>query len=99
MAPNWSRLIRFIAEEDGQVHLGEVDGGRDIGLALLNKETVTAKLVTGSIFDGTVTEKQLHVSQVNYSQKVSRSTGGVLTAPSFCRLSRWRTSRLSDAWG
>lgn len=66
MAPNWSRLIRFIAEEDGQVHLGEVDGGRDIGLALLNKETVTAKLVTGSVFDGTVTEKQLHVAQVRF---------------------------------
>ena len=66
MAPIWSRLIRFIAEEDGQVHLGEVDGGRDIGLALLNKETVTAKLVTGSVFDGTVTDKQLHVVQVSF---------------------------------
>lgn len=64
MAPNWTRLIRFIAEEDGQVHLGEVDANQDVGLALLNKEKVTAKLVTGSIFDGTVTEKQLQVAQV-----------------------------------
>lgn len=65
MAPNWTRLIRFIAEEDGQVHLGEVDAKKDVGLALLNKEEVTAKLVTGSIFDGTVTDKQLQVAQVS----------------------------------
>lgn len=64
MAPVWTRLIRFIAEEDGQVHLGEVDANRDVGLALLNKETITAKLVTGSIFDGAVTDKQLRVAQV-----------------------------------
>lgn len=64
MAPSWTRLIRFIAEEDGQVHLGEVDTNQDVGLALLNKEKVTAKLVTGSIFDGAVADKQLQVAQV-----------------------------------
>ncbi|BCR83189.1 fumarylacetoacetate hydrolase family protein [Aspergillus chevalieri] len=64
MAPNWTRLIRFIAEEDGQVHLGEVDTNQDVGLALFNKEKVTAKLVTGSIFDGTVTAKRLQVAQL-----------------------------------
>ncbi|ODM22993.1 hypothetical protein SI65_00582 [Aspergillus cristatus] len=64
MAPNWTRLIRFIAEEDGQVHLGEVDTNQDVGLALFNKEKVTAKLVTGSIFDGTVTDKRLQVAQL-----------------------------------
>ena len=64
MAPSWTRLIRFIAEEDGQAHLGEVDTNQDVGLALLNKEKVTAKLVTGSIFDGAVTDKQLQVAQV-----------------------------------
>lgn len=96
MAPNWSRLIRFIAEEDGQVHLGEVDGSRDIGLALLNKETVTAKLVTGSVFDGIVTEKQLHVVQVSFQKNTL--TYLWLTFFSFCPLLRWRMSQLYDAW-
>lgn len=96
MAPNWSRLIRFISEEDGQVHMGEVDGGRDIGLALLNKETVTAKLVTGSVFDGIVTEKQLHVAQVSFQKNTL--TYFCLTFFSFCPPLRWKTSRLSDAW-
>lgn len=83
MAPSWTRLIRFIAEEDGQVHLGEVDANKDVGLALLNKEKVTAKLVTGSIFDGAVTSKQLQVAQVSLQKpKVIRNaTLTNLTSP------------------
>ncbi|KAL3459475.1 hypothetical protein BJX64DRAFT_279139 [Aspergillus heterothallicus] len=66
MAPTWTRLIRFVAEEDGQVHLGEVDAIRfpDVGLSMLNNEVVTAQLVQGSIFDGVVTDKTLHVSRL-----------------------------------
>lgn len=66
MAPNWTHLIRFIAQEDGQVHLGQVDAKQfpDVGLAMLNGEEVTAKLIKGSVFDGVVTEKLLHVAQV-----------------------------------
>lgn len=66
MTRNWTRLIRFIAEEDGQVHLGEFDARQfpDVGLAALNGEKVTARLITGSIFDGVVTNKLLHVARV-----------------------------------
>jgi len=66
MSPNWTHLIRFIAVEDGLVHLGQVDAAKstDIGLATLEKKEVKAKLVTGSIFDGVVTDKVLTVSQL-----------------------------------
>jgi hypothetical protein len=68
MAPTstWTRLIRFIAEEDGQTHLGEVDAAQypDVGLSVVNGERVVARMVTGSIFDGIVTEKTLHVARV-----------------------------------
>jgi hypothetical protein len=66
MAPNWQRLIRFIAEEDGNPHLGEIDHAQcaDIGLASLNGERVKARLVTGSVFDGTVRDTMLHVAHV-----------------------------------
>ncbi|RHZ50598.1 fumarylacetoacetate hydrolase family protein [Aspergillus thermomutatus] len=66
MALKWTRLIRFIAEEDGRIHLGEVDGTQfpDVGLAVLNREPVTAKVIRGSIFDGVVTDETLHVSRL-----------------------------------
>ncbi|KAL8372480.1 hypothetical protein RB595_002013 [Gaeumannomyces hyphopodioides] len=61
---SWTRLIRFIAVEDGLVHLGEVDAGVDVGLATFEKKTVQAKVITGSVFDGVVTDKVLTVSQL-----------------------------------
>ncbi|KAL8399544.1 hypothetical protein RB594_000073 [Gaeumannomyces avenae] len=61
---NWTRLIRFIAVEDGLVHLGEVGAGIDVGLATFEKKTVQAKVITGSVFDGVVTDKVLTVSQL-----------------------------------
>lgn len=66
MAPNWHRLIRFVAEEDGQTHLGEIDHKQypDVGLARLNTEKLKARLVTGSVFDGVVTDRVLHVAHV-----------------------------------
>ncbi|KAL4812580.1 hypothetical protein BDW67DRAFT_178620 [Aspergillus spinulosporus] len=68
MAPTstWTRLIRFIAEEDGQTHLGEVDATQypDIGLSVVNGERVAVRQVTGCIFDGIVTEKILHVARL-----------------------------------
>ncbi|GAD93501.1 hypothetical protein PVAR5_2112 [Paecilomyces variotii No. 5] len=66
MSPKWTRLIRFIAEEDGQVHLGEVDAKEypDIGLAALKGEKIVARLIHGSIFDGVVTEKTLQVARL-----------------------------------
>ncbi|KAG6103233.1 hypothetical protein E4U31_002955 [Claviceps sp. LM219 group G6] len=63
MAPNWTRLIRFIAREDGQVHLGEVKPTEqsDVGLAALDGPKVFAKVITGSVFDGVVTSRTLTV--------------------------------------
>ena len=67
MARNWTHLVRFLAKEDGQVHLGQIDAKRfpDVGLALEKGEAVSANLVTGSVFDGVVTDKSLTISQVD----------------------------------
>jgi hypothetical protein len=66
MAHNWTHLVRFIAEEDGQIHLGQVDAKKwaDIGLATTSGQKVEAKLVKGSVFDGVVVDKTLHIAQV-----------------------------------
>ncbi|KAL4737907.1 hypothetical protein BDV11DRAFT_171504 [Aspergillus similis] len=66
MGPSWTRLTRFIAEEDGQAHIGEVDARQfpDVGLAVVNGERIAVRLIQGSIFDGAVTEKQMHVARV-----------------------------------
>ena len=66
MAPNWTHLIQFIADEDGQIHLGQVDAIEyaDVGLAVLKGEKIAVKEVTGSVFDGVVQSKVLHVAQV-----------------------------------
>ncbi|KAL4810598.1 hypothetical protein BDV18DRAFT_155210 [Aspergillus unguis] len=66
MAPNWTHLVRFIAEEDGQVHLGQVDATQfpDVGLAVLNKKKITAKEIKGTAFDGVVSDKVLTVEKL-----------------------------------
>ncbi|KAE8143230.1 hypothetical protein BDV38DRAFT_267224 [Aspergillus pseudotamarii] len=66
MGPNWTHLVRFISEEDGQIHLGEVDPSKhpDVGIATFNGERVAAKLVKGSIFDGTVTDTTVHIARL-----------------------------------
>ncbi|KAJ5198602.1 uncharacterized protein N7498_007719 [Penicillium cinerascens] len=65
MAQYWTHLVRFIAEEDGQVHLGQVDSTQfpDVGLAMLNGEKVTVKEIKGSVFDGVVQNRVQNVSQ------------------------------------
>lgn len=51
----WTHLIRFVAEEDNHVHLGQlVDVNQDVGLATLDKKTVKAYPIQGDIFSGTV---------------------------------------------
>ena len=67
MAPTWTHLVRFIAEEDSQIHFGNVDVSKylDVGLSIFKGEKVAANLVTGSAFSGTVTEKVMHVKQVS----------------------------------
>lgn len=63
--PSWTHLIRFIAVEDSQIHLGQlVDTSRDIGEDSVNNVDIAAFVIQGTIFDGKVTEHILHVKQV-----------------------------------
>jgi len=66
MSPSWTHLIRFVAEETGQIHLGQIDAKEypDLGLATVEGKKITAKEITGSIFDGVVTDRTLTVKQV-----------------------------------
>ncbi|KAF3916324.1 hypothetical protein ABW21_db0204168 [Orbilia brochopaga] len=66
MTANWKRLIRFIAEEDGQEHLGDIDASTisDVGLAVHDGQAVTARVINGTAFDGTVTDKTLTVARL-----------------------------------
>ncbi|KAK3657617.1 hypothetical protein LTR56_002392 [Elasticomyces elasticus] len=51
-----THIIRFVAEEDGIEHLGQlVDTARDIGLDAVNGTAIQAYKINGSIYDGTVT--------------------------------------------
>lgn len=67
MARNWTHLIRFIADEDNQIHLGQIDPSvnPDVGLDTYNGKRVQARLIVGSAFDGTVTDKIMTVKQVS----------------------------------
>ncbi|KAJ5679747.1 fumarylacetoacetate hydrolase [Penicillium macrosclerotiorum] len=63
--PSWTHLIRFIAVEDSNVHLGQlVDTTRDIGRDSLNGTAIAAFLIEGTIFDGRVTQQTMHVKQL-----------------------------------
>ncbi|PTB51416.1 hypothetical protein M431DRAFT_498667 [Trichoderma harzianum CBS 226.95] len=66
MARNWTHLIRFIADEDNQIHLGQVDPSvnPDVGLDTYNGKRVQARLIVGSAFDSTVTDKIMTVKQL-----------------------------------
>ncbi|KAJ0333490.1 hypothetical protein COL5a_001198 [Colletotrichum fioriniae] len=63
MSPSWTHLVRFVAEEDNEIHLGQVDASQypDVGLATLEGRKVKAKVVIGDVFDGRVTEDVLHI--------------------------------------
>jgi hypothetical protein len=59
---NWTHLIRFIAKEDHQLHLGQlVDTSRDVGKDSVDGVEIKAYLVRGSVFDGKI------VSGVTYT--------------------------------
>lgn len=65
MSP-WTHLVRFIAAEDSQVHLGQlVDTTRDIGRDSVDGVEIAVKAIEGTIFDGRVTNEILHVKQVS----------------------------------
>ncbi|GLA99058.1 hypothetical protein AtubIFM57143_007360 [Aspergillus tubingensis] len=62
---SWTHLIRFIAVEDSQTHLGQlVDPTRDVGEDSVNGIDIAAYLINGDIFDGRVTSQIMHVKQL-----------------------------------
>ncbi|KAF5253679.1 hypothetical protein FANTH_1370 [Fusarium anthophilum] len=66
MSANWTHLIRFVAEEDGQAHLGQIDHATwpDVGISFEKGEKIQAKLIQGCVFDGVVTERLLTVKEL-----------------------------------
>lgn len=65
MAPRWTRLIRFVAEEDGHIHLGQVDEDiLDVGLAAVEGVPISARLIAGSLYDGVVSDTTMTVKQL-----------------------------------
>ncbi|KAL6890004.1 hypothetical protein GGI43DRAFT_425670 [Trichoderma evansii] len=65
MAPPWTRLIRFVAEEDGHIHLGQVDANiPDIGIATFEGTPISAKLIEGSLYNGVVSDTVMTVKQL-----------------------------------
>jgi len=66
MAPSWTHLVRFIAKEDGQIHLGQIDASEypDVGLATYEGKDVSAQVVNGDIYNGEVTDRVMHVQQL-----------------------------------
>ncbi|KAF7896589.1 hypothetical protein BELL_1022g00010 [Botrytis elliptica] len=63
MVRDWTYLIRVIAEEDGRIHLGQIDTTkfRDVGHCIFEEERVGAHAIFASISDGAVTRQSLHV--------------------------------------
>lgn len=69
MAPPWTHLIRFLAEEDGHIHLGQVDANvPDVGIAAFEGTPISAKLIEGSLYDGVVSDTIMTVKQVGPKQ-------------------------------
>ncbi|KAJ5783015.1 2-keto-4-pentenoate hydratase [Penicillium paradoxum] len=63
--PSWTHLVRFIAVEDSQVHLGQlVDTTRDIGRDSINGVEIAVYVINGTAFDGHVTNEIMHVKQL-----------------------------------
>ncbi|KAI8989908.1 fumarylacetoacetate hydrolase [Trametes punicea] len=63
----WTRLIRFVAAESGQVHIGEpVDPKLDVGLAVHQRKPVKAYEIIGSALDpkAQVTKNVLTVKEL-----------------------------------
>lgn len=69
MMPSWTHLVRFIAVEDSQVHLGQlVDPKRDVGRDSVNGVEIAVYVIEGTMFDGRVTKEVMHVKQVGTQQ-------------------------------
>ena len=65
--PFWTHLIRFVANEDHQIHIGQlVDTSRDVGLDTLEDKKVEAYEIIGTIFSGKITKNVLTVKYVSF---------------------------------
>ncbi|GFF74693.1 fumarylacetoacetate hydrolase domain-containing protein 2 homolog [Aspergillus lentulus] len=65
MSPSWTHLVRFVATEDNHIRLGQlVDTNRDVGKDSVNGVEILVYPIEGSIFDGRVTDKIMHVKQI-----------------------------------
>lgn len=63
--PAATHIIRFVANEDHRVHIGQlVDTKRDVGLDSVEGKEIKAYLINGSIFDGEITDKVYTVKQL-----------------------------------
>lgn len=61
---SWTHLVRFIATEDSQIHLGQlVDTTRDVGRDTFDGADIPVFVIEGTIFDGRVTTQILHIKQ------------------------------------
>lgn len=60
-----THIIRFVAVEDGRVHLGQlIDTSRDVGLDSVEGVIITAYEINGTILNGTVTKHVLTVKHL-----------------------------------
>ncbi|KAJ3538380.1 hypothetical protein NM208_g5928 [Fusarium decemcellulare] len=65
MSSSWTHLVRFVAEEDNQVHIGQlIDTTRDAGKDSREGLKIKVYVVNGTIFNGKVTKDILHVKQL-----------------------------------
>ncbi|KAG9788249.1 hypothetical protein KCU88_g1760, partial [Aureobasidium melanogenum] len=63
--PKATHIIRFIANEDNRIHLGQlVDTSRDVGLDSVEGKEIKAYLINGSIFAPEVTSHVYTVKQL-----------------------------------
>lgn len=70
---SWTHLIRFVAVEDGKIHLGQLaDSTRDVGEDSRDGYPIYARLMKGSIYNGKVEETVLQVRQVRLSLSLPR---------------------------
>ncbi|KAJ5096636.1 2-keto-4-pentenoate hydratase [Penicillium angulare] len=61
----WTHLVRFVAFEDDQVHLGQlVDPTRDVGLDSANGVPIYAFKIEGTMYNGKVTKTTLQVRKL-----------------------------------
>ena len=62
---SWTHLVRFLAVEDNQIHLGQlIDTDQDVGRDSVDGKKIAVYLIDGTIFDGRVTKEIFHVRQV-----------------------------------